>query len=54
MPLTKSQVPQSPVAAFVPQQEEIETVVVTPQSWTLDTSEVDDSTKPIPTQNDLF
>ena len=52
--LTKTQTPSTPVNAFVQSDEEIETVVVTPQSWALDTIEVDDSTKPIPTQNDLF
>jgi hypothetical protein len=56
IPLTKTQAAAPTVKAFVSQaaEEEIETVVVTPQSWTLDTTEVDDSTKPIPTQNDLF
>lgn len=55
IPLTQSQVPQPPVAAFVPEQiaeAEIETVTVVSSSWSLDQSdEVDDSTKPIPTQS---
>jgi aminoglycoside phosphotransferase (APT) family kinase protein len=56
IPLTQSPIQQPPVAAFVPQvaEDQIETVVVTPQSWSLDEAKVDDSTKPIPTQNDLF
>ena len=55
IPLTQSQVPQPTVAAFVPEAvevEEIETVTVVSSSWSLDESEeVDDSTKPIPTQD---
>lgn len=65
IPLTQSQAPQPPVTAFVadaPEVEEIETVTVVSSSWSLDESvdEVDDSTKPIPTQanqdrrDDLF
>jgi hypothetical protein len=54
IPLTQAQNQQAPVVSIVPAEEEIETVVVPPQSWTLDTGDVDDSTKPIPTQNDLF
>ena len=57
IPLTQSQAPQPPVTAFVadaPEVEEIETVTVVSSSWSLDESvdEVDDSTKPIPTQAD--
>ncbi len=56
IPLTKSQTPQTAAPAFVPQvvEEEIETVVVTPQASSAESEEVDDTTKPIPTQNDLF
>jgi hypothetical protein len=57
IPLTQSQAPQPPVTAFVAdahEVEEIETVTVVSSSWSLDESvdEVDDSTKPIPTQAD--
>ncbi|MFM6978166.1 MAG: phosphotransferase [Micrococcales bacterium] len=59
IPLTQSQTPQPPVAAFVPEvveETDIETVTVVSSSWSLEESgEVDDSTKPIPTQrDDLF
>lgn len=55
VPLTRAQAPQPPIAAFVPQVEqnvEVETVTVVASSWSLDESntEVDDATKPIPTQ----
>jgi hypothetical protein len=57
IPLTRVQTPVAPV--FISESvevEEIETVTVASQSWSLDeTDEVDDSTKPIPTQrDDLF
>ncbi len=57
VPLTQSQTPQPPAFIAEPAEvEEIETVTVVSQSWSLDESEeVDDSTKPIPTQrDDLF
>jgi aminoglycoside phosphotransferase (APT) family kinase protein len=59
LPLTQSQIVQ-PVVVEQPQVKsnpddyEIETVTVVPSSWSLDAEEVDDSTKPIPTQEDLF
>jgi hypothetical protein len=57
IPLTQAQTPLQPAFIAEPVEvEDIETVTVVSQSWSLDESDgVDDSTKPIPTQrDDLF